>query len=460
MTNTEKLVNYIVNAEKKSLPKYVIEHTKTFILDTIGCAIGGYCTKPGKEIVAQAREFRGAGEASLLGDGSTVSLPFACWANSTLANLLDMDDVFAGTAHQGNCLVPTAFGIGEAQKSSGLDVLHAIVLGFEVGSRIMMYCWPSPARARTYFPSTWQVFDAVTVAGKLLGLGQTELYHAFGLAGTAPPIPIDMQKFVERPMGLAKNVFGWTTFTGVFWTLMAQKGTKGAASILDGDAGFWAIMGSDQHDFEKLLEGLGEHYNIMDTKFKPYPLCTWGHTSLDAVEKIFEENHISAQNIASVSVKTLGRAVDFLASPKMESMYDAQFSLPHAVAMLALGKKPGPEWMSEENMFHNREAAAIARKITMEVDPTAEEIFNEEKGLAIPTAVEVRTVDGKIYQESIKYSKGTPNNPFKPEELRDKFTTLASSLFSEKRIAEIINAVESLDKLDHIFELTELMKEE
>ena len=347
MTNTEKLVNYIVNAEKKSLPKDVIEHTKTFILDTIGCAIGGYCTKPGKEIVAQAREFRGADEASLLGDGSTVSLPFACWANSTLANLLDMDDVFAGTAHQANCLVSTAFGIGEAKKSSGLDVLHAIVLGFEVGSRIMMYCWPSPARARTYFPSTWQVFDAVIVAGKLLGLGQTELYHAFGLAGTVPPVPIDMQKFVERPMGLAKNVFGWTTFTGVFWTLMAQKGTKGAAHILDGDAGFWAIMGSDQHDFEKLLEGLGEHYNIMDTKFKPYPLCTWGHTSLDAVEKIFEENHISAQNIASVSVKTLGRAVDFLASPKMESMYDAQFSLPHAVAMLALGKKPGPEWMSE-----------------------------------------------------------------------------------------------------------------
>lgn len=460
MTNTEKLVNYIVNAEKKSLPKDVIEHTKTFILDSIGCAIGGYCTKPGKEIVAQAREFSGAGEASLLGDGSTVSLPFACWANSTLANLLDMDDVFAGTAHQANCLVSTAFGIGEAKKSSGLDVLHAIVLGFEVGSRIMMYCWPSPARARTYFPSTWQVFDAVIVAGKLLGLGQTELYHAFGLAGTVPPVPIDMQKFVERPMGLAKNVFGWTTFTGVFWTLMAQKGTKGAANILDGDAGFWAIMGSDQHDFEKLLEGLGEHYNIMDTKFKPYPLCTWGHTSLDAVEKIFEENHISAQNIASVNVKTLGRAVDFLASPKMESMYDAQFSLPHAVAMLALGKKPGPEWMSEENMFHNKEAAAVARKVTMEVDPTAEEIFNEEKGLAIPTAVEVRTGDGKIYQESIKYSKGTPNNPFKPEELRDKFTTLASSLFSEKRIAEIINTVESLDKLDHISELTELMKEE
>ena len=252
MTYTEKVVDYIVNSKKESIPKDVIEHAKIFVLDTIGCALGGYCTKTGKEIASQAKEFSGAGEASVFGDGSKVSAPFACWANSSLANVLDMDDVFAGTAHQANCLIPTAFGIGEAQKSSGLEVLHAIVLGFEIGSRIMMYSWPSPEKARTYFPSTWQVFDAVTAAGTLLNLSQKELYNAFGLAGTTPPLPIDMQKFVERPMGFSKNVFGWTTFTGVFWTLLAQKGAEGTAQIFDGDAGFWTIMGSDQCHFEKL----------------------------------------------------------------------------------------------------------------------------------------------------------------------------------------------------------------
>ena len=155
-------------------------------MDSIGCAIGGYATEAGKQIVAQAKEFKGAGEAAIIADGSLVSAPFACWANSSLANVLDMDDVFAGTAHQGNCLVPTALGIGQAMKKSGLDVLRAVILGFEVGSRIIMYCWPSPSKARTYFPSTWQVFDAVTVTGSLLDLGPKELYHAYGLAGTVP----------------------------------------------------------------------------------------------------------------------------------------------------------------------------------------------------------------------------------------------------------------------------------
>ena len=36
-------------------------------------------------------------------------------------------------------------------------------------------------------------------------------------------------------------------------------------------------------------------------------------------------------------------------------------------------------------MFHNPQAKAIAEKVVMEVDPTAEQIFFEEKGLAIPS---------------------------------------------------------------------------
>jgi len=459
MTYTEKLVDLVVNFEKVRIPKSVVEHTKIILLDTIGCALGGYATEAGKQIVAQAKEFRGAGEATVVGDGSIISAPFACWANSSLANVLDMDDVFAGTAHQANCLVPTALGIGQAMKKSGLEVLRAIILGFEIGSRIMMYCWPSPSKARTYFPSTWQVFDAVTVAGSLLGLGAKELYHAYGLAGTVAPLPIDMQKFVERPMGFSKNVFGWTTFTGVFWTLMARHGAQGTAHIFDGDAGFWTIMGSDFHDFGRLVEGLGEKYNILDTKYKPYPLCTWGHSSVDAFEAIIRENKISAQAISSINVKTLKRAVDFLASPKMETMYDAQFSLPHAFSMVALSRKPGPEWMTDENIFRNPTAKAIADKVTMQVDPEAEQVFNEERGLAIPTEVEVNTADGKAYRKKMKYSKGTPNNPFTEEELRDKFKTLASAVLKPGKITQVIETVEEIDKLDDISTLVKQLKE-
>jgi 2-methylcitrate dehydratase PrpD len=144
----------------------------------------------------------------------------------------------------------------------------------------------------------------------------------------------------------------------------------------------------------------------------------------------------------------------------METIYDAQFSLPHAVSMLALRKTPGPEWMTRENMFHNPEAKAVAEKVQVEVDPLAEEVFFKENGLAILSHVEVETVEGKTYKEEVRYSKGTPNNPFTEEELKGKFRTLASSLFSEKRISKIIETVEALDELDDISTLIKLLKKE
>jgi len=128
--------------------------------------------------------------------------------------------------------------------------------------------------------------------------------------------------------------------------------------------------------------------------------------------------------------------------------------------MMALRKIPGPEWMSEKNMFHNPEAKVAAEKVVMEIDPVAEEVFYKENGLAILSHVEVEIVQDKVFREEVKYSKGTPNNPFTKEELKDKFRTLASSLFSEKRINQIIETVDNLDELDNISMLIKLLKKE
>ncbi|MCF8077899.1 MAG: MmgE/PrpD family protein [Desulfobacterales bacterium] len=457
MTFTSSLVEQIVDFDCKSIPKEVLEHAKLFVLDTLGCALGGYATEPGKQIAAEAEEYKGADSATVVGSGQSAALPFACWANASLANLLDMDDVFAGTAHQANCLVPTALAVAETEKKSGLEVLQAVVLGFEVGSRIMMYSWPPPEKARTYFPSTWQVFDAVTVAGHLLGLKKEQLQHAFGLAGMVPPIPIDMKKFVERPMGFSKNPFGWTTFTGVFWTILARRGLSGVADVFDGDAGFWAMMGSNRYDPEQLLKDFGTRYNILDTKYKPYPFCTWGHTSLDAFAELIAGTGIDPEEIEGIEVHTVKRAVDFLFDTKMNSLYDAQFSLPHALSMIALKKKPGPEWMQPENIFDHPVAKQIASKVTMQADQTAEKVFDEEKGAAIPATVIVTTVSGQRHTNQKKYSKGTKNNPFTEKELKEKFNTLASSALDDDRVEKIQSMVENLETVGDVSDLLKLL---
>ena len=458
MNYTEQVADFIVRSKVQMLPEEVIQQAKLLILDTLGCGVGGYCTNVGKQIVTMAKGFSNSEGASLIGERSKVPEVIACWANSSLTNLMDMDETFSGVAHIGNCVVPTALGIGEVNKASGATVIHALVLGFEVASRILHYIWPTPAKGvRTYFPSTLQVLAAVTVAGKLMGLNKAELVNAFGLAGTVPPLPIDMKKFVERPMGFGKNPFGWTTLTGVFWTQLAQFGMKGTPNILDGDAGFWAIMGSDQSHFEKLSEGLGEKYHIMDTKFKPYPCCTWGHSTLDATKKISRQYQLNAEDIKEVNVWTLERTVQFLSDLKIDTIFDAQFSLPYAIAMILLNQKEGPEWMSEENMFRNRKVKEIEEKVRLFVDPEAENLFFQENGEAMLSTVEIKTKGDGTFLEKVKYPKGSPRNPLTGEELAEKFKTVASSLLGVKKINTILELINALEKLDDVSTLMGLL---
>ena len=70
----------------------------------------------------------------------------------------------------------------------------------------------------------------------------------------------------------------------------------------------------------------------------------------------------------------------------------------------------------------------------------------------------VKTKENRIYLKHLKYSKGTTNNPFTPEEIKVKFRNLASSLFGEQRIQEIMDCVLNLDQLGDISVLMNLLR--
>ena len=69
----EALVNFILNTKYEDLPAEVAEETKYLILDTIGIAIGGLTTDPGKMAVALAKRLGGPPEASIIGVSGKIS---------------------------------------------------------------------------------------------------------------------------------------------------------------------------------------------------------------------------------------------------------------------------------------------------------------------------------------------------------------------------------------------------
>ena len=81
-----ELVKFILDTKYEDLPEPIVNTTKNLFMDSIGCALAGMTTDPGKMAIATARILGGPPECSIIGTGDKVSVttaaapPPAIWA--------------------------------------------------------------------------------------------------------------------------------------------------------------------------------------------------------------------------------------------------------------------------------------------------------------------------------------------------------------------------------------------
>ena len=87
---------------------------------------------------------------------------------------------------------------------------------------------------------------------------------------------------------------GMTSIVGVIAALLAEQGFTGGTEILDGDYGFYNLIGVDRLYPESLTENLGEKWWIDESAFKFYPSCRISHPAIDALYDIMKNNNLKA----------------------------------------------------------------------------------------------------------------------------------------------------------------------
>ena len=68
----------------------------------------------------------------------------------------------------------------------------------------------------------------------------------------------------------------------------------------------------------------------------------------------------------------------------------------------------------------------------------------------------IETKDGKKYEDLTTYTKGDPENPMSPEELKNKFFSLACRTVSKEKAQELYDAVMNLENIS-VRDLTALL---
>ena len=133
---TPQLIHYLAGALDAELPPNVQEKAKHHILDTLAAMVSGSVLKPGvlaRQYIAQQG---GPEEAQVVGSSMVASAVNAAIANGMMAHADETDDSNGSAGiHPGCAILPAAMAIGERENVNGSDLIKAVVLGYDIGSR-------------------------------------------------------------------------------------------------------------------------------------------------------------------------------------------------------------------------------------------------------------------------------------------------------------------------------------
>jgi 2-methylcitrate dehydratase len=452
-TVTRLMSEWAASVTYRDLPADVVRESKRFLLDSLGCALGGYRQHDVRIALDVLGELAGRGAATVIGTGDRWDPVSAALANALMIRVMDYNDIYwkQDPSHPSD-IIPAAIAAGERRGCDGKELLVGIALGHEFEMRLCEAAFPG-IRERGWHHATLTAFVAPLVAGRMLGLNPEKIQHAIGIGGSRHAT---LGAVTAGKLTMMKNtVDPLATQSGVLAALLAEKGYTGPEHVLDGKEGLTHCLGP-AWKLEILSEGLGTKWRIPQCGMKAYPTEALTHTPISAVLDLVRENELEPERIERVRIRSLARAADILADP---SKYDprsketADHSLPYVVAAAMVDRQVTPAQFTPEKIMDPRIRAQLG-KIEVIADPEIEKVFPALQR----ASVTIRTTDGREVSRTIDYPKGDPRNPLTDREVGEKFDALAASVLDGSAIARLKDAVWNMDALPAIGDFMKLLR--
>ena len=446
---TELLSAFSCGLAYENLSPKVVHQVKRTVLDTLGCAAGGFHSEPALIARTLAGSITSSTPSRILGTQAYSSPDMAGFASGVMVRYLDCNDSYfsPGGGHPSD-MIAAVLAIGSPTKSDGRGVITAIALAYEVFCRLSDevvvgdFGWDQ---------GTFSIVGATCAAGKLLGLNREQMGHAISLA-IAPSLPLGVTRTGELSMwkGCATAT---ATRSGIFAAELAQQGMTGPKEPFEGRRGLWEqVLGDSVQipSFEKSRES--EDFRILATTFKAYPAQI--HTQCPTGLALELYPKIAGAQIRSVLIQSYASAVSSPATepekwdPKTRETAD--HSIPYLVAAALQDGRVNASTFSEERIHHPALRSLMA-KFTMEEAPDFTQRYPEEYNCRI----EITDDSGNVYEAHAPYHKGHRSNPMNDGELEAKFRGLSSDVIDSKQCDRVLEQVWALDvapNLDPLFD--------
>jgi 2-methylcitrate dehydratase PrpD len=445
----QTLSDYMAAAGSRPLPDEATEHAKHHLLDTLAAIISGSELLPGQAAQRYIRAHGGKGAASIAGTMLTAAPGDAALANGVMAHADETDDSHnASRSHPGCAIVPAALAVGEELGIDGARLLRAVTLGYDVGTRVVMAMGGAEFSYESSLAthSIAGTFCAAAAAACAAGLDARQMRWALDYAAQQSSGIVAWRRDTDH-IEKAFVFGGMTARNGVTAALVVRSGWNGVEDIFSGADNFFQAYAPKAKP-ERLVEKLGERYEVVQTDIKKWTVGSPIQGPLDAIEAIRSKRAFESDHVRRVTVRL---------APSVAAVVDNRdipdICLQHMVAVMLLDKTVS--FHAAHDKPRMQDAAILRERAKVEL------LRDGELVQFLPvrvTVVEIELADGTRLSERISAVRGTPRNPMSRTEVMEKARDLTAPILGREKSARLIDTVYAIETVTDIRNLQPLLQ--
>ena len=434
----DRLCRFAAGLRYEQLGGRTVEQAKVVIADTLAAVAGG-AREP--EVIALAGRICREGNSTVIGAGMRSSAPTAAFLNGVAGTSLEMDEGNRfSRGHPSVHALPAALAYAEERGLAGRDLLVAVVLGYEVGARIGI---ASSLRPAMHPHGTWGTVGAAVAVAKLAGADAAKMREVINVASS---LTLATSKNTMLQGGTVRNVYaGVSNQMGLLALDLVECGFSGER---DGLASVFGAVVSESFDRAKMVEGLGERWQIDMNYFKRHSCCRYNHGALDALDGILATNPVNAGDVERIDVASYRHAAE-LDDQAPRNVLAAKFSVPFAVATRIVTGSSGLASFTWERV-RDENIQKLSRRTFVREDPALTALLPQLR----PARVTIRLRDGREFKGAADANRGDDQDPYSREELAEKFFELtgrAWPLAAARNLHDKLHRLEEIPDLGSLF---------
>jgi len=415
--NLLKLSDWASSLRYEDIPNHVLQQAVLILGDNIAATLSASNEPEVNTYHSQLLNQQSGGVATIFRQGGPkTSLMNAALANGLAITWNELDDGYTRTAvHPGALSQPLILAAAQAHDLSVQEMLRAVVVSYEVGTRFAR-SWPETL-PRLHPHGVFNTVCAAAGYASLMKFDKTLFMNALtGACTMVSPGPY------SHPIQGALIRNAWPAagaWLGHFACEMAQANIFGTPS---GPYDVYQMGFGAPSKPEHLCMDLGSEWTITAGYHKLYGSCHHAHASMEAIETILTAHPTlrGGEPIKSILIEVSKMAMNFNNNNPSTTLA-AKFSIPHAVAATIINGASATENFLHQSMSDTSIASVRERVVMQELSNVRPWPYDR------PAKVTIELVNGDKFSESCEAALGSSSRPLDPPTVLEKINNLSKA---------------------------------